>query len=383
MRVRRRERRGFTLVELLMVILIVSVLMSLLLVGISSATLRAKETGNKHDITQLETALQAFYQKYNFYPPSRLNLYESNSDFPAAASATQLDNDSMWYLLKIAPRLMDPSSPYMQAPAAGTSDNRLFLDWNGNGVYDKPATPGTPAFTLEGDQCLAFFLGGIPTGLGTSAPGTLGFCTNPFNPVYDLVVSSAVGTPVMGDRVNFYEFQSNRLVAFGPGAMGPHPSTFFSYLDRWSTAGPGGTLAGTARPYAYFSSYKTANGYNRYFSAAPSVSDCNTLGVWPFAEAVQPGGAFPSMRYLNPSTFQIVSAGRDNIFSRGSDPNLSGTDFAPSPPNAASFTAPPLWSPAGAQAYGNIWVQPSPGVYVQSGKDDQANFYDRTLGTNG
>src|SRR5262249_44521606 len=119
-------------------------------------------------------------------------------------------------------------------------------------------------------------------------------------------------------------------------------SAFFSYTDPYDRN----------QPYAYFSSYGSRNGYNRYYSALPpnNISDCNGLGVWPYAEAT-----LPSMRYLNPETFQIISAGDDGTFGQGS--NLTLTPI-------------PTWTRTAAASSGCI------------GADDQSNFYDNKLGIN-
>src|SRR5207253_9071458 len=82
-----------------------------------------------------------------------------------------------------------------------------------------------------------------------------------------------------------------------PRAPAHHPRPSFPTRrssDLYSSRDTYGSV-----PYAYFSSYKTRNGYNRFAS-----TDCPSLGVWPYAEALT-----PTVRYLNPNTFQIISAG--------------------------------------------------------------------------
>src|SRR5439155_9190658 len=137
-------------------------------------------------------------------------------------------------------------------------------------------------------------------------PFCSGFSTNPTNPAAHVLGGGDIIAP-------FFEFDSARLLLLPPGlrasgfASGTTPlpavsSRHFSYRDTYNNV-----------PYAYFSSNKTRNGYNRYVSAVSAVllsngnpsSDCTSLGVWPYAE----GGSTAVVRYLNPSTFQIISAG--------------------------------------------------------------------------
>ena len=67
-----------------------------------------------------------------------------------------------------------------------------------------------------------------------------------------------------GDRIApFFEFKSNRLVQW------PNTAPYFpSYLDGYGKI-----------PYAYFSSYKTSNGYNRYLAIANPYMPAPTPGA--------------------------------------------------------------------------------------------------------
>jgi hypothetical protein len=215
------------------------------------------------------------------------------------------------------PHIINPANPALSLWAT------TGIDWNGNGIIDGPpplaGMDGPGAITLEGDQCLVFFLGGIPVlpGGGASAQ-CLGFSTNPQNPA----------SPTT-DRIPPFEFDSKRLVLLR-FAGNPY-NRYFSYGDNYCTTDGAGTLLSGA-PYAYFSSYKNSNGYNRYASfqlaqpvyPAPGIalafgaSDCSTLGL--------AGGAYfesastIGTKYLKPNSFQIISAGADGFFGVGGGP---------------------------------------------------------------
>jgi prepilin-type N-terminal cleavage/methylation domain-containing protein len=60
--------RGFTLIELLVVISIVAVLMGLAFPAFQGVQNAAKKTQAKNDVTQLVTAVNAFYTEYGKYP---------------------------------------------------------------------------------------------------------------------------------------------------------------------------------------------------------------------------------------------------------------------------------------------------------------------------
>jgi general secretion pathway protein G len=298
----RQRRGGFTMVELLVVILILTVLVSLTLAGVLRFLTLGPRVQARTEIGELEAAVGNFQTKFNVpYIPSRIRLCRLFSSY----GATNLDADSKDYLLRVFPGLRN---------SWALPKNPTAVNWSRD-----PAWSGDEV--LEGHQCLVFFLGGIQE---ASPDSCTGFSTNPKDP-------SAPG----GDRIPaFYEFSSNRLAR-------PAGKTFFQYLDPYRNKK-------TPQPYAFFSHYKTSNGYNRYSAAnnfpaagAPATSDCASLGVQPYFEA-----AGPPTRYYKPDSFQIVSAGPDGTFGPGglySPTNLAAVPAA-AKDDQTNFVASPLGS---------------------------------------
>jgi prepilin-type N-terminal cleavage/methylation domain-containing protein len=72
--VRDRNRNGFTLIELLVVIAIIAILLGLVFPVFQGVLDRAKKVQAKNDLTQVVTAVNAFYTEYGRYPlPSGVN----------------------------------------------------------------------------------------------------------------------------------------------------------------------------------------------------------------------------------------------------------------------------------------------------------------------
>src|SRR5438067_12494532 len=63
-----RLRGGFTLVELLIVIALIAVLLGLAFPVFQGVIDRAKKAQAKNDVTQIVTAVNAFYTEYGRYP---------------------------------------------------------------------------------------------------------------------------------------------------------------------------------------------------------------------------------------------------------------------------------------------------------------------------
>jgi prepilin-type N-terminal cleavage/methylation domain-containing protein len=286
-RPRAEGRRGFTLLEVLIVVAIILVLMGLVASVAIRAASKGDEVRTQSEISQLATQVTNFQTNYGVpYVPSRLVLRAQPSDYN---TGDPLESDSVQYLTRVFPR-------WNQA-----------ADWTGSG--------GAFPVLLEGDQCLVFFLGGIRSGAALT-----GFSTNPNNP-------AAAG----GDRTRpLYEFQTSRLIVLP--ASGSRSTFHPSYKDPYGI------------PYAYFSSYKSSNNYNRY-----TGSDCATLGVSPYFDS-----AGPPLNFLKSNSFQIISAGKNSTFGPGG-----------------------LWTPTNPIIAGG---SPNPYDVNQAGYDDMSNFHNLLLG---
>ena len=61
-------KRGFTLIEILIVVAIVAVLSSLVLVGLSSVQKKSRDARRVADLNQVQKAVQLYFQRCGFYP---------------------------------------------------------------------------------------------------------------------------------------------------------------------------------------------------------------------------------------------------------------------------------------------------------------------------
>lgn len=348
-RPRPRSRRGFTLVELLCVIVVLSLLAALLLPAITGAISRAKEAAVSVELNLLATALQSFRDKHGELPPSRILLCEDGnygqfltpamaSDYrfatPSASdiSTAQLAQRSVTYLRKFWPRLnLGTSSGAIYSAATG------WPDFNGNGTQDGP-------YVLSGDECLVFFLGGVPRLIQTKDSsgnviktgwGMLGFGANPVNPF-----PSPTGSvdPLNVSRTKpFYEFKVTYLQdADGDGMpsycdshTGDHPICYFaSYggvydgndvnFDRATSSTKASAFLeadgdGTVSPptLAFRVPYPTAranSGGSGYLAVSPPPNPYTTTPAF--------SGAGPVL-WQNAQTFQLLASGKDGQYGVG------------------------------------------------------------------
>src|SRR4051812_46462950 len=159
----RQTRVGFTLAELLLVIFIIVVLVSLTAAAVLRIMGKGPQTQTRVEIGQLETGIASARTELGLdYVPSYLVLREDN-----AYDSNNAEHRATKSLLQ---KMFGRRIVLRPVTAGGPG-----IDWNGNGQIE------SGDLILEGQHCLVFFLGGIPTPPNTSA-GCLGFSTDPVNP---------------------------------------------------------------------------------------------------------------------------------------------------------------------------------------------------------
>src|SRR5205807_6350655 len=83
-----RKSRAFTLIELLVVITIIVILLGLLFPAFRGVQDQAKRTQAKNDLTQIVTAVNAYYTEYGQYPCAA-QTGDDTQDFSAADDNNQ------------------------------------------------------------------------------------------------------------------------------------------------------------------------------------------------------------------------------------------------------------------------------------------------------
>ena len=369
---RRRRPGGFTLVELLVVVVIIGILIALLVPAIANAVKTANNARVTGEINGMTTALAAFKDKYGEYPPSRIILSETGS-YPSPTDTRLLSTTGIWYqpprnISSTDITLGDLSARSLRAlrrffPQAVILASQFptgyFPDYNGNSVLQvgmgAAPTPDQGLIYLEGDECLAFFLGGIPSQTG-AALGMSGFAKDPLKPFaapgdtsispyssYPLVFSSSRNAP-------FYDFAGGRLIDLD-GDLIP------SYMDPLHSGVE-------ARPYAYFSAYGS-NGYDpndvnfvepdenatvlasgRNYTVSFSGNG-GSRGTFSFAPNPYtstppvPLTAGQAATFLKADSFQIVSAGADGFYGVAGQWISDSTERMPYDAGIAATLSPP------------------------------------------
>ncbi len=256
-------RRGFTLIEMLTVVVIIGILASLVTGAVIRARVKARVLIIGIEISQLDAALKAYKQKHNGYPP----------DF-SAINTPQGKAAVLRHLSKAFPR-------YTPDGADVDAKWTYFAD-------QVRTASGLEVNNLDPSSALVFWLGGLPDRPGSRR--LIGFSANPRNPFGN---SASRIAPL-------FEFDPGRLKLDDDGVLRYYPDT-------------GGS--GENAPYVYF---RAGNrGYNDHpgFSSATHTEWGSTRPCLDTRVPLDSAGT--TFDWANRDSFQIRAAGLDGVFGLG------------------------------------------------------------------
>jgi general secretion pathway protein G len=251
---RPRARQGFTLVEMLVVIVIIGILAGLIVGAAVMVRPAVRRATIKTEISQLEIALERYKAEYGEYPPDFFGLQHNNTDIVEDAQRTVIK-----HLRKRFPRYPLPATH----SAAWTMFRNDVL--SATAAWDDSNSP-LDVNRLDCASALVFWLGGLPDGVsGDMKPA--GFNSDPTSPF-------RLGLPRTSP---FFEFKVDRYV---PIEQNPGNNALRRYLrfypDGSTVAGNQNAVASFRQdqvPFVYFKSRRITVAGGRYEYA---VSDFAT-----------------------------------------------------------------------------------------------------------
>jgi prepilin-type N-terminal cleavage/methylation domain-containing protein len=83
-------KKGFTLLELLVVIAIIGILSSVIMVSLGNAKIKARDARRLHDISQIQLALELYYDKNGSYPATGTGGWIHSSEAGWSTLATSM-----------------------------------------------------------------------------------------------------------------------------------------------------------------------------------------------------------------------------------------------------------------------------------------------------
>lgn len=286
-------RHGFTLVEILTVVVIIGILVTLVTVAVKGAMDATQRTKIATQMSQLEMALDHYKAEFGEYPPDMFD-----------------DDALVRHVKKRWPRMDFSLKP-------GGISNAEYIKGAINAGYGKNVDFAAPGSEIG---ALGFWLGGFPD----FEEKLSGFSADPENPFFSNPFVDVRGR--VYDKKNFIDMEvgedkNMRLVDVGGGARAPVI---------------GNDIRDVFMPVIYFRG-KSSGGHEAYMISDSQhakykeikqfdFSDTG-LGVCvPYAEEKNGAVGEEVIKWKNPTTFQLLHPGLDGKFG---EPAPGGTTGAP------------------------------------------------------
>ena len=154
-----RSRKGFTLIEMLIVIAIIGILASIVLVGLGPIQRRGRDSRRQADLRQVQNALELYYNKCGHYPGG-----ESCDDGIGSPDWEDMSNALTGAGIGVNKIPTDPSpaTPYVYATNDTGSGYVLMatLEDDNNPALDDQKAPANgvtdPGCTEDTNYCIEF-----------------------------------------------------------------------------------------------------------------------------------------------------------------------------------------------------------------------------------
>ncbi len=292
-------RGGFTLVELLAVIMIIALLAALVTPAVMRSLSSAKAAAVKTEIDLLHMALMNYKNDYGSFPPADMRRLWNNS-----LSPPRVDQNHAAYkhLKRIFPRISEredggAASPYYYM--AQMSPAQALVFWL-QGFYDNPQFPLTNGDTLSASNPRSGDNNGSRKKLFDFDDKRL-YAASPY---FQAISNAQWGDPqTFALRNNASGFAKDYPVYFPNQGNAGVPFVYFP--NTTYNAGPLGPVTAAISSFG-------ASPPVFYYHAVSAVGERTYIS--PYFNSSVPSNPSRAQLQQNPDTFQLIAGGADGIY---------------------------------------------------------------------
>jgi prepilin-type N-terminal cleavage/methylation domain-containing protein len=315
------RRQGFTLIEVLTVIIIISILAALLIPAIGGAVRRAKTAAMRMEVEGLSQAIEAYNSKYGDYPPDF-----SDWDVVRRHYRKIFPNINQEELLLLLSMCTTDGSVNPARYSPTRMDRAEALVWSLGGFSSDPERPftgkgGPIEFYVEPFRPLSF--------TGNPQPRTLcQYNSDRDNSLFDFQLEK-LGLYLDADRA--VQMDNRVMSTDDPSQMGSRPFGDWFPVYRSSP---------DFLPFVYFDSRTydqlTGSGFNGYAAAEPAEQPGSFVRPY-YSDQPNPktgtaaygsiGAALQGWKFANPKTFQIIGPGLDGKYGSLGEVTVGSTNY--------------------------------------------------------
>lgn len=358
-------RPGFTLVEMLMVIIIVGILAALVLFGATKAMSKGRAAQIQAEIDQLGSAIENYRTERGSYPPT-MGPFAGDFYIPTKTSNYPLVQQAriQRHIAKAFPRYtgnyVDFRNQVCFATASITSSygSTVATTTCQDASNGNANVTGLDVNNLDPAETLVFWLSGLPDPTTETKVG--GFALNAAKPFWQGGTNYTGFTPSQQSDAQrtkpIFPFDPRRLVDYDQDGW-------------WEYLPPGGTTEGNTPSYVYFDSnvygsgpaypfpskVSQATGYSNTATLALSAKESLWGNAKPYGSDITSRSGYAT--FVNSKKFQIITAGVDNAYSE-----------------PIEFTAPSTTPPAPTPWWFDVHHFPSGTGTVDQDSDNLTNF---------
>jgi prepilin-type N-terminal cleavage/methylation domain-containing protein len=326
------RRSGFTLVELLAVIMIIALLAGLVTPAVMRSLSSAKAAAVKTEIDLLHTALMNYKNEYGAFPPADMRGLWNGSSVDTGHAAYK-------HLKRVFPRIServdgDEASPYYWM--AQMSPAQALVFWL-QGYYDNPQLPLTNGAILSASNPRSGDNNGSRKKLFDFDDKRLYAASSYFQ----AVSNAQWGNPqTFASRNNASGFAKDYPVYFPNQGNAGVPFVYFPHTTY--NAGPLGPVTAAISSFG-------ASPPVFYYHAVSTVGERTYIS--PYFNSSVPSSPSRAQLQQNPDTFQLIAGGADGIYATAETKPVAFPGSIDVPFTFNSRTIGPL--PSVAQAAGN------------------------------